>query len=80
MICLFPGIGPIGGVQVSGWEAWRAFEGIADRCAIVFGADQTGELSPGSETAIVAQNRFSLTKGKGEAKDMTWLWLAEEYL
>ena len=60
MIFLSPGIGSTGGIQVSAWEAWRAFADARDRRAIIFGQDDTGELAQGAEGPIVAQNRLSL--------------------
>jgi len=60
MICLFPGVGPIGGIQASGLEAWRAFQDDADRRAIVFGADASGEVSLCPDGAVVSRSRASL--------------------
>jgi phosphatidyl-myo-inositol dimannoside synthase len=63
MICVFSGVGAVGGIQASGWEAWRAFQDVAEgRRAIVFGPDQTGELARCPETAVVSQDRLSLAR------------------
>ena len=60
MICLFSGVGPIGGIQASGLEAWRAFQEIAGRRAIVFGADDSGEVSHCPAQAVVSRSRATL--------------------
>jgi phosphatidylinositol alpha-1,6-mannosyltransferase len=60
MIGLFPGIGPIGGIPASGLDAWQAFQDVPDRQAIVYGADDTGNLASQPEMAVVSAHQFSL--------------------
>jgi len=59
-MCLFPGIGSVGGIQVSACEALLTFQDTPGLDVIIYGPDDCGVRATCPPTTIVSQNRLDL--------------------